>query len=252
MKKVVVILASLFLLSLSKGYSQAPGYMGKRFLVAGELGSIIKPFGALPNHNFSYQLFNFSIRGILDIDYITSRRGSVGFTLNWVNTAMSFNYDSTSYRTVDFETYFADHAQVKGLSYCINFKVFHGGSKGSIAPVGNYSKIGLGLIHYKTVPYVEDLEYLDKTKTERFITPLITYAYGKQRVLFNNGIFRTSVEFGFVPAGLLSWLSLYYGYESSYSLQRDDLRASSNARLASYYLLNFNIGVGFLLPVRQK
>ncbi len=251
MKQVLIILF-LLLVVLIKGYGQAPGYLGKRVLVAGELGSIIKPFGFQPNHNFSYQQFNFSIRGVLDIDYVTSRRNSIGFTLNWIKTAMPFAYDSTSSRIERFNTYFADHAQIKGFSYCINFKLFHGGSKGSIAPVGNYSKIGLGLIHYGTTPYISDLEYFDMAQTERFITPLVTYAYGKQRVLFNNGIFRTSVELGFVPGGLLSWLSLYYGNEDLYDSQQENLRARANARLASYYLLNFNIGVGFLLPVRQK
>lgn len=248
MKRIIIL---LFLLSVSiAGFSQTPGYLGKRFLVAGEFGSMLKLF-ATANHNFNEQALNFSIRGVVDVDYVTSRRGSIGFTLNMVNTATDFNYDSTSYRVVDFDTHYADYTQIKGLSYCINFKKFHGYSKGSIAPVGTYSKIGLGIIRYKAVPYVSEVEYLDKKNTERYITPLITYAYGKQRVFLNNFVFRTSVEIGLVPSGFFNALDYYYQTTQN-APQKDLIKYNANIRLASYYLVSFNIGVGFLIPVRQN
>lgn len=249
MKKILFVLAALLSLA-GLSYSQAPGYMGKRLLVAGEFASIPILVG-LPNHNFEEGPLNFSIRGVFDLDYVTTRRGSIGLTINTVSTSMNYSYDSLSYRVIDSETEFAQYAQIKGMSYCINFKIFHGSSKGAIAPVGNYSKFGIGVIHYKTVPYVKEFDYLDKTNTERFITPIFTYAYGKQRVLFNNVIFRTSAEIGIVPSGILYALDYYYtGGSDPVGTHRSKLKQSANLRLTSYYLLNFNIGVGFLLPVK--
>lgn len=244
--------AVILLLSANVCFGQAPGYMGKKLLITGEVSFFNALFN--PNHNMNKGLnkFSFNVRSTTDLDYVIARNGTIGVTFDVFATGMSYDWNDDLYSdqlVANIDTRF-DHARIYGYGYGINYKIFRNPSKGGIAPVGSYAKFDLMLLDARVRPIDNNLDQTHSF-SHRFFTPAVSFTFGRQRILWDFLILRSAIQVGIVPMGISSYLqSLDNGIERG--TQQQDLRAHAEARLMSYYLLNVNFGVGFLLPFRKS
>jgi hypothetical protein len=234
------------------GMAQAPGYMGKRLLLTGEVSFFNALFS--PDHNMAsgLQRFGMNVRSTIDLDYVVARNGSIGLTFDLIFTGMEFDWASDRFDRPLVpgigEGY--AHGQVRGYGYGINYKVFRNPAKGGIAPLGGYTKFDLMLLDLRVRPY-DRVSGMAHGFTRQFVTPMVSATFGQQRVFFNALVVRTGVQVGFVPGGIVPYFELLDGNLGN-TEQADELRGRLHARMFTYYLLNFNVGVGFLAPVRQR
>jgi hypothetical protein len=237
------------------GYScfgQASGYMGKRFLITGEASFFNAIFN--PNHTMNKGLnkFSFNIRATADLDYVVARNATVGATFDAIVTGMNYDWNSDKHDELlisDTSDRF-NHARISGYGYGLNYKIFRNPSKAGIAPVGSYAKFDIMLLDVRIRPFDNEND-VAHSYSNRFFTPAISITFGRQRILWDFLILRSGIQIGFVPMGISPYLqSLGKGIERG--TQEQDLRANAEARLMTYYLLNVNFGVGFLLPFRKS
>ena len=246
-------LVFLFILSCATSiHAQTPGYMGKRLLVSGMFGSFPALFSV--NHNYSDEGFRFAIRYTGDIDYIVSRNGSLGFTMDVIKTARIIDDDDEIFGE-NYITNFNNpynFLKIRGLSYSLNYKFFRLKGKGALAPVGPYFKITAGLIHTTSEPVTgEGVTLDDEDFIARHLNPLFTFTGGTQRVLFDNFVFKFSGTYGWVPGGVIAYFKDINNEGEALNI-KDRIRHKVRSRLAAYYLFNVNVGIGFIIPYRQK
>jgi hypothetical protein len=232
--------------------AQAPGYMGKRLSFTGEVSF----FNALfrPDHNMAsgLQRFAMNVRSTMDLDYVVARNGSIGVTFDLIFSGLEFDWASDRFSRPLVPGIGEDfgHSQVRGYGYGINYKVFRNPAKGGIAPQGGYTKFDLMLLAQRVRPFYRAAGVAHDF-TQQFITPMVSATFGQQRVFFNALLVRTGVLVGFVPGGIVPYFEMMAGTRQE-QLQLDELSTALHARMFTYYLLNFNVGVGFLAPVRQR
>ena len=245
-------LTFILILTTEFGFGQGPGYMGKKFLITGEISFLNALFN--PNHNMNNGLnkFSFNFRSTTDLDYVIARNGTIGATFDVFYTGMKYDWNSPNYEELlvpSIEEQF-DHARIFGYGYGINYKVFRNPSKAGIAPVGSYAKFDVMLLDVRTRPFDKEND-VAHAYSDRFFTPAFSVTLGMQRILWDFFVLRSGIQIGFVPFGISPYLqSLDNGIEKGN--QQQDLRANAEARLMTYYLLNVNFGVGFLLPFRKS
>lgn len=244
---------SVILLFVSASvFGQAPGYMGRKFLITGDVSFFNALFN--PNHNMNQGLntFSFNVRSTTDLDYVIARNGTIGLTFDVFTTGMQYKWQDQNYSDLlvpNIDSRF-DHARLFGYGYGINYKVFQNPNKGGIAPVGNYAKFDLMLLDVRVRP-VDDNTDQAHSFSQRFFTPSMSITFGRQRILWDFLVLRSAIQIGFVPLGFTPYFQgLDNGIERG--TQQQDLRAHAEARLMTYYLLNVNFGVGFLLPFRKS
>lgn len=250
MRKGLVVIA--FLLVSQLAWAQAPGYMGKRLLLTGEasfLNALVSP-----DHNMNTGLssFAFNIRSTFDLDYVVARNGSVGITFDLVFSGMEFDWANDRYGeplVPGIGTEYG-HGQIRGYGYGINYKLYRNPAKGGIAPIGGYTKFDVMLLDLRVRPYDRRAGQVFDHQ-EQFLVPMLSVTFGQQRVFFDFLVVRTGVQIGIVPGGIVPRFELMDG-DLEKSSQRDDLSAQLQARMFTYYLMNFNLGVGFLAPVRKR
>lgn len=248
MKRLTVI----FFLAAQSCFAQSPGYMGKKLLITGEVSFLNALFN--PNHNLNKGLnkFSFNVRATTDLDYVVARNGTVGATFDVFATGMKYDWLSDTYDPLlipNVEKRF-DHARITGFGYGINYKVFRNPSRGGIAPIGSYAKFDLMLLDVRVRPIDKSLD-VGHSYSDRFFTPVVSVTFGQQRIFWDFLVLRTGIQIGIVPLGISPYLQqLDNGIERG--TQEQDLRANAQARLMTYYLLNINFGVGFLLPFRKN
>ncbi|MBL4586443.1 MAG: hypothetical protein JKX84_05230 [Flavobacteriales bacterium] len=231
---------------------QAPGYMGKKLLITGEVSFLNALFN--PNHNMNSGLrnFAFNVRATTDLDLVIARNASIGLTFDVFATGMEYDWKTDRYSeqlvpTIDSSF---GNARISGYGYGINYKIFKKVSKNGIAPVGNYVKFDLMLLDMRVRAFDKGNEKAHPFST-RFLTPVFSITFGQQRIFWDFLILRSGIQLGFVPLGISPYMQkLNNGIERD--TQEQDLRANTNARLFSYYLINVNFGVGFLLPFRKR
>ena len=245
------LLTLIFLLTAQVCFGQASGYMGKKLLVTGEVSFLNALFN--PNHNMNQGLrkFAFNLRATADLDYVVARNSSVGATFDVFVTGAAFDWQTDKYDELlvqDIGPNF-QHSRISGYGYGINYKIFRNPAKSGIAPVGSYVKIDLMLLDTRLRPFDNSAD-ATHSFSDQFFTPAISFTLGRQRILWDFLILRTGIQVGIVPMGISPYLqNLGDGIERG--TQQQELRAHAEARLMTYYLLNVNFGVGFLLPFRK-
>jgi len=241
-----------FLLVSQLLWAQAPGYMGKRLLLTGEasfLNALVSP-----DHNMNTGLskFGFNIRSTFDLDYVVARNGSIGLTFDLIFSGMEYEWASDRFETPlvpGIGTEYG-HGQIRGYGYGVNYKLFRNPSKGGIAPIGGYTKFDVMLLDLRVRPYDRKAGKAFGHQ-EQFLVPMLSVTFGQQRVFFDVLVVRTGVQIGIVPGGIVPRFELMDG-DLEKSSQREDLSAQLQARMFTYYLMNFNVGVGFLAPIRKR
>lgn len=245
-------LTVIFLFMAKLSFGQAPGYMGKRLLLAGELSFFTALFNPNHNQNQGLRKFSFNIRSTTDLDYVVARNASVGLTFDVLASGMRYDWNSDQFNDLlipNVDTRF-DHARIYGFGYGLNYKIFRNPSRGGIAPVGSYVKFDLMVLDVRVRPF-DKLGSSAHSFSDRFFTPAASITLALQRVLWDFLVIRSGVQLGFVPMGISPYLqSLDKGIGRA--TQEQDLRAHAEARLVTYYLFNINFGVGFLLPFRKS
>jgi hypothetical protein len=251
MKRVAHII--LLVSTASWCMAQAPGYMGHRLTLTAEASLMNALMN--PNHNMGQGLdtYSLNVRGTADLDYTVSRMTSVGLTFDVLATGLSFDWGNERYDKRIFPIIGNQfkHARIRGYGYGANVKFFRNPAKGAIAPVGTYTKIDAMLLTLQAIPYSVSSKSEYKGGSHDFLAAVISFTLGQQRVFFNYLILRSAVQVGIVPTGL--WP--YFGSideNISEPDQEGQLEALTQKRLFSYYLFNVNVGVGFIIPYRQK
>ena len=242
----------IFMLISTTCFGQAPGYMGKKLLITGEISFLNALFN--PNHNMNHGLnkFSFNFRSTTDLDYVVARNATIGATFDVFYTGMEYDWNADAFDELlvpAIDDRF-DHGRIFGYGYGLNYKIFRNPSKGGIAPVGSYAKFDVMLLDVRIKPF-DKTNDMAHSYSHRFFTPAISITLGRQRILWDFLVLRSGIQVGFVPMGISPYLqSLDKGIERG--TQEQDLRAHAEARLMTYYLLNVNFGVGFLLPFRKN
>lgn len=233
--------------------AQAPGYMGHRLTFTAEASLMNALMN--PNHNMGQGLdtYSLNVRGTADLDYTVSRMTSVGLTFDVLATGLAFDWGSERYDERIFPTIGNQfkHARIRGYGYGANVKFFRNPAKGAIAPVGTYTKIDALLLTLQAIPYSVSAKSEYRGGSHDFLAAVISFTLGQQRIFFNYLILRSAVQIGIVPTGI--WP--YFGSldeNISEPDQEGQIEALTQKRLFSYYLFNVNVGVGFIIPYRQK
>lgn len=241
----------IFLLVGQACFGQASGYMGKKLLVTGEISFLNAVFNANHNMNQGLRKFAFNLRATADLDYVVARNASVGATFDVFATGTAFDWQTDKYDELLVQAIDSEfrHSRISGYGYGINYKIFRNPAKGGIAPVGSYVKFDMMLLDVRLRPF-DNTANVAHSFSDQFFTPAISITLGRQRIFWDFLILRTGIQVGIVPMGISPYLQkLGDGIERG--TQQQELRAHAEARLMTYYLLNVNFGVGFLLPFRK-
>lgn len=252
MKKLVLIV--VFLYAPMASFSQIPGYMGKKLSVYytpaffisiqpkpytnySGLGERLKP-GINVRHDFS-------------MDYAVSKSVALGGSFKYITSKLTeaFFYNDMQYPVQDA---FLGDVKLQGPAFSVYVKNFNYGRRGSIAPVGYYTKweIMYGRVSGKTgdlfappqpaneYHYVKNFEDLRFEKSQSVFG--ILFSFGRQSLFFDRLFINTGGTVGFVPGGLQFNIgNSYYGTEVNYI-------EAVHYRMVGYFLLNFNLGIGML------
>lgn len=244
MKKLVLI---LLLLSVAiASFPQSPGYMGKK------LSFYYTPafFFSLQHQSSNGGLkVGINFRNDFSMDYAISKSVALGGSFKYISTklANAFYYSDEQ---DPYPTAFFGDVKLRGPAFSFYVKNFNYGKRGSIAPVGYYTKweIMYGRVTGKTgdlsaedppsgYDMVSDFSSLGFEKSQGVFG--ILFSFGRQSLFFDRLFVNTGGSVGFVPGGLSSDGDSYYGTEEHYI-------ANVHYRMMGYFLLNFNIGIGVL------
>ena len=245
-------LCAILLILSGPAFGQAPGYMGRKLLVTGEVSYLNALFNPDHNMNSGLRKFSFNVRATTDLDLVVARNATVGATFDVFATGMEYDWNTKRYiewMVPGIDPRFA-HSRIYGYGYGLNYKVFRKAATHGVAPIGSYVKFDLLVLDTRVRAY-DNAQETAHSFSSRFLTPVFSITFGKQRVFWDFLVFRSGIQLGFVPMGISPYLqNLENGVERS--TQEQALRAQAEARLFTYYLLNVNFGVGFLLPLRKN
>lgn len=250
MKILAISIALLFGLP---AFGQAPGYMGKRWLVTADASFMMALFNL--NHTMKQGLSDYAmnIRGVVDFDHVVSRKVSIGATFDVHATGISFDWNSDrfSQKLVLGLSNTYKNCRIQGFGYGVNLKIFADANKGGIAPLGWYTKIDALLIDARAMPYSVAEQSTYKAYSKQILAPVIGITAGQQRVLWNHLVLRSAVQFAVVPTGVGPYMRSLDSVIAETD-QDEQLKNLALRRLFAYYLFNVNVGVGFIIPYRQK
>jgi hypothetical protein len=175
MKKLVLLFITVLLFGVSK--AQTPGFLGKRYSVSvGGLFSI----AALPasvNQSPSL-LYGLNKTFSLDLDYVLSRKWTIGLDYQRLPTAVDLTFDNNI-------------AAIQNSFYQINANVYelnlsrYAVRSDFIAPVGRYINLGIRIINYNLID--KQGHFFDantKMATGSFVG--YSLSLGRRRVFFKN------------------------------------------------------------------
>jgi hypothetical protein len=254
MKSLLLIL--LFLYATTASFSQAPGYMGKRlsFYYTPAFFISLQPDPATSYFSSGGRGLSpgINLRHDFAMDYVVSKGVALGCSFKYLTSKLpgAFFYTDKQYPLP--EDAFLGDVKLRGPAFSVYVKNFNYGKRGSIAPVGYYTKweIMYGRVSGKTgdltasnqapegYNYVKKFEDLGFEKSQSLFG--ILFSFGRQSLLFDRLFINTGGSVGFVPGGMyFSVGNSYYGTEANYI-------EAVHYRMMGYFLLNFNLGIGVL------
>ena len=270
-------LSYLFIFFATIAFAQAPGYLGKRFIIG--YGAHISP--SLTNGNahnktiIGHQIngsaesgsFAFNYTHEAFMEYALSTRFVLGFSCkfykttydNGLNISNSSYYNSTNQYTINenVEGYYS----IKGTSLCLYGKLYN---KRYVAPWGRYIIFGPVINLYKT-SYDSTIMYQTQTNyytneiskvskygelNQSFTGFNIIFGWGRSRIIAN----RITLDYG-INMQLFSVMSLFTDQlfnssSSKFSTKRTSdnyIEKTSGERIRGLNRINAFLKVGFLI-----
>ncbi|MFA6923777.1 MAG: hypothetical protein WC223_05925 [Bacteroidales bacterium] len=261
MKQYFIILLFVFYYYINSS-AQSPGYQGMKTSIYYDVYAMLSLYRPINDPSGKIELpRDINLRHSFCIDYVVSRKTSLGFSCNIINTEFLFNktlqYNYFSQNNSGFEigTFSNDNyaGQINTKCFGLTFKKF---SRNYIAPVGSYVKFELLYITYN-VKYNENelfsnISNYNGTTQSPHIKNMSPYnslaigiTFGKQNVIFNHFIINRGVQFGWVFGKNNLTPSIF---DSIDSYNEDNyIRRLSNNRLLWLYAFNAYIGIGYLI-----
>lgn len=255
----IIILCSL------SAFPQVPGYQGKRLSL--EYSNYFFPALLMPNakgdyntddaFSFKKKLFTLNTRNKLSIDYILSRRTSIGGGFEFFKSRFvffeKFECESTEGEVLVSSDYPAGN--VAARIFNVHYTIF---KRKLLAPLGRYTQFEFGVISYKSsydenalLKDVQNSFYHDFTEIPSFRNrspynaSYLGITFGKKRVFFDKLIVNSGIQFAYVidskPFGDVFFLDSRKVSENIY------LQRMGKNRISSSMMLNLQLGVGLLI-----
>ncbi|MCF8299327.1 MAG: hypothetical protein K9J13_17390 [Saprospiraceae bacterium] len=262
MIKKTVLVNIVTLLLVSQVFSQAPGYQGKRLSV--NYNIFINPALSNPtmsdfeSENYSgsgsyygiERIFTFNKRNRISFDYVLSRRNSIGIGFEFFKTRFKLNENDLFSSRYEYTRQYL--ARINGYIGNISTSIVNAHytfySNESIAPLGKYTQIDLGIIRYSA-------EFDDKKFSESFRDEFANYSpynawyfglnYGRKRIFFDRLILDYGVQGCFIPGSYL--YKNWFDFNELSFTERNYLKETSKNRLFHHMLINIHFGIGFLI-----
>jgi len=264
----------LFVIAGFACFAQAPGYMGRKFVIG--YSTYFFPAGIGPTANTQEEGQAFSgvnITHCLNLEYTIKNRTNFCVSIQTLKTGIAPGvlYSSRVYDSGGWNSYYYSYEynpkpfvpmQLRTFNVGLGFKFFQ---RGSLSPIGKYKKLEL-LLLFSKLTYDKN-SFLQQSDATGFSGPkalgtgennyqtfAITFTAGRSRVLFNRLVIDFGLRLGFLPAGIISAYNQNkeknassYTTSTSTSFDFDKvMRQETNQRLFRQQLINFHIGLGFL------
>lgn len=263
MKKTVFLI--FVILYNLQTFAQVPGYQGKRLSI--EYNNYFFPSFIMPNAKGDYnsddalrfkkKLFTLNTRNKISLDYVLSRRTSIGGGFEFFRSRFiffeKFECESTEGEVLVSSDYPAGN--VAARIFNVHYTIF---KRKLLAPLGYYTQFEFGVISYKS-SYDENALLKDVQNSYYYDIPEIpsfrnrsTYnasylgiTLGKKRVFFDKLIVNSGIQFAYVidskPFGDVFFIDSRKVSEKIY------LQRMGKNRISSSMMLNFQLGVGLLI-----
>ena len=257
-------------------FAQAPGYMGRKFVIG--YSNYFFPAGIGPTANTQEEGQAFSgvnLTHCLNLEYVIKNRTNFCVSIQTLKTGIApgvlyssstydYNYGNNYSYSYEYSPKPFVPMQLRTFNVGLGFKFFQ---SGSLSPIGKYKKLELLLLFSKlTYNNHSFLKQSSDPNNNGQSTPIlgpgennyqtfaITYTAGRSRVLFNRLVIDFGLRLGFLPAGIVSaYLQNKQANADRYSSSTTSsfdfdkvMRQETNQRLFRQQLINFHIGLGFL------
>ena len=266
--------ASIFILFFSTGFNataQAPGYLGKRFLIGIE-APMIGGYD-LRKNNFEYMVENskgsyrlenkdffplyFKIKPTINVEFVLNRKTSIQAFGRFFSSKIDITpfYDTVGTENQKF--YPIDRAKAKTVSFGLKYKIFTGDG---LSPVGKYISFGAeyasNSFEFKDDHFINDHGYeaiSREPQSTNSRTLVFTFGFGTQYPVGKNLIFNLGGELG-LPLSVFGGLDFlnYWGDPEAIFEDPDTPTSVEWAKLNSKnnffrsYLFNITVGLSLL------
>lgn len=217
MKIIYILSLMLGILIAGSAYGQVPGYIGKKIHLQGGIKffpSFVNPVNLSQANSYIYTVPGMNYRLELGMDFMISRKSSIGFNAHYYNTAMYYYnpiYGNDRRLSID------------GGAFGAVFKTHFGGW---VAPLGFYYRLEAGALVFAINDYANNFGGAFTSTT--LGAGYINNAFGRTHIFGN----RISLDYGVE----LGWVLPPYDYST--------LQGSSNIRMAIHYSANVYVKIG--------
>ncbi len=249
---LIVITATTGLIPVSLN-AQAPGYIGKRFIVSSDI-QLMPSIVGWANYNEEDNFSFMNYRPGLNLEYVINRKSSVGVGFHMFNTYLSFP-ESVGYGGFHFTI---APERLKGTDLELSYSYYMSGLP---APLGSFIKLSyIGVRaspdydHARIRKQIEsnvpaivsgDFTVVKSSNLSPTRTSVLAIEYGRQRIYRNAISFRYSGGMGLETSSLNYFIN-YDSYENT-PFNEEYLDLMSKRRIFSTYLFTFKLGIGYVL-----
>lgn len=216
MRKVIIIICFIFSSILLFG--QVPGYMGKKIHLQGGIKffpSFSFPVNLSQVAPYEYVVPGMNYRLETGMDFMVSRKSSVGFNFHYYNTA-TYYYGGSS-------TTYGPRVAIDSGALGIVFKTHFGPW---IAPLGFYYRLETGALVFTVNDFAKNFGGTFASTTSG--SGYINNAFGRTHIFWNKISLDYGVELGFVFPP--------YNYNT--------IQGATNVRMAVHYAGTFYVKIG--------
>jgi hypothetical protein len=270
MRSIKIYLAvSLLAITGFNARAQAPGYLGKRFIVGYDMYTM--PALRNYNENGNMGIGAFNTRHVFNVDWVNGLSQSIGFSVQFTESTFEFSrgleftyryQDWGSPSTTTQTVYFGDtRGKVSSLAVGLHTNLY---LNQFIAPLGTYFKPEILLIRLKST-FDDSLANLNLAKNTmggsqvmlnypKLVNNGVNYTaaigatIGTHYIFFDRLIFDIGFQIGYVIGGKkLSELMEMDGTSTKQINEENYVSVSAKSRLMSQYFINVNAGLGILI-----
>ncbi len=223
MQKYLFFTIYLLVAGILSGYAQ-PGYQGKKLSVHTNL--LLLPAITNATYNKAPGTTSLNTTKEASVDYVISRRNTMGLTYKNLRTSSLRDYSS--------DTQKIPTGKIFSNAIGIHYRVFKKKS-GNLAPLGKYTQYGLSVMFNRA----EDIK--NSAADVSFNTYALSLGKGRSKILFDRVILNYGLEFSHMFTGFSK-----QGFTGATYYYKDDTQTMAQYRLWRHSLMNIKIGIGFL------